>query len=196
MKRASSSGGKDHNSLQFRDASKDGFRSSHQLDDEAKKVDRVPSSSDQRRQDAACTSDVAAKREDSSSSTAVHSSKWNIHSASTATTNNGPSSSTEATNRNVSSVRSSPRNASDDDTGTVGPGHRTFPGNCLINEIMSKGRRMTYEELCNAVLPHWHNLRNHNGERYAYTSPSLAILDCFPNRHEWARLVDRVPKVS
>lgn len=23
----------------------------------------------------------------------------------------------------------------------------------LINEIMSKGRRMTYEELCNAVLP-------------------------------------------
>jgi hypothetical protein len=25
----------------------------------------------------------------------------------------------------------------------------------LINEIMSKGRRMTYVELCNAVLPVW-----------------------------------------
>lgn len=25
----------------------------------------------------------------------------------------------------------------------------------LINDIMSKGRRMTYEELCNAVLPVW-----------------------------------------
>lgn len=111
----------------------------------------------------------------------------------------------------------------------------------LINEIMSKGRRMTYEELCNAVLPvrfllmcsfiylfvltfiyicfpicffedsfflfgcnclfcylsfqHWHNLRKHNGERYAYSSHSQAVLDCLRNRHEWARLVDRGPKV-
>ncbi|KAK1558378.1 hypothetical protein Q3G72_001698 [Acer saccharum] len=39
---------------------------------------------------------------------------------------------------------------------------------CLINEITSKGKRMTYEELCNAVLA---------------------------NQHEWARLVDRGPKV-
>ena len=98
---------------------------------------------------------------------------------------------------------------------------------------MSKGRRMTYEELCNAVLPvwffisvvfvvstfiflllwvemgclwlnvfyscvlsqHWHNLRKHNGERYAYSSHSQAVLDCLRNRHEWARLVDRGPKV-
>ena len=29
----------------------------------------------------------------------------------------------------------------------------TYPYAGLINEIMSKGRRMTYEELCNAVLP-------------------------------------------
>lgn len=102
----------------------------------------------------------------------------------------------------------------------------------LINEIMSKGRRMTYEELCNAVLPvcllqlfsvyiflclwkelifsysfsliifffplswqHWPHLRKHNGERYAYSSHSQAVLDCLRNRHEWSRLVDRGPKV-
>lgn len=95
---------------------------------------------------------------------------------------------------------------------------------------MSKGERMTYEELCNAVLPviitdrgfaalffwnkehiffclhfgilnfpllqHWSNLRKHNGERYAYSSHSQAVLDCLRNRSEWARLVDRGPKVS
>lgn len=82
---------------------------------------------------------------------------------------------------------------------------------------------MTYEELCNAVLPvyylvisrhlsfsfgrcsnvlllflflqHWPHLRKHNGERYAYSSHSQAVLDCLRNRHEWARLVDRGPKV-
>lgn len=42
---------------------------------------------------------------------------------------------------------------------------------------------------------HWPNLRKHNGERYAYASPSQAVLDCLRNRHEWARLVDRGPKV-
>ena len=30
-----------------------------------------------------------------------------------------------------------------------------YPNAGLINDIMSKGRRMTYEELCNAVLPVW-----------------------------------------
>ena len=29
------------------------------------------------------------------------------------------------------------------------------PNAGLINDIMSKGKRMTYEELCNAVLPVW-----------------------------------------
>lgn len=55
---------------------------------------------------------------------------------------------------------------------------------------------MTYEELCNAVLPHWPNLRKHNGERYAYASHSQAVLDCLRNRSEWSRLVDRGPKTS
>lgn len=109
--------------------------------------------------------------------------------------------------------------------------HYIFLCSGLINEIMSKGRRITYDELCNAVLPvcffmgilgfllqfflilviqedilsikmvflfvfqHWNNLRKHNGDRYAYTSHSQAVLDCLRNRPEWARLVDRGPKV-
>ncbi|KAF6136229.1 hypothetical protein GIB67_001638 [Kingdonia uniflora] len=70
------------------------------------------------------------------------------------------------------------------------------PDGRLLNEIMSKGERMTYEELCNAVLPHWHKLRKHNGERYAYSSHSQAVLDCLRNRNEWAQLVDRGPKTN
>lgn len=38
-------------------------------------------------------------------------------------------------------------------------------------------------------------MRKHNGERYAYSSHSQAVLDCLRNRSEWARLVDRGPKV-
>ena len=49
--------------------------------------------------------------------------------------------------------------------------------------------------LCYFSLQHWHNLRKHNGERYAYSSHSQAVLDCLRNRHEWAQLVDRGPKV-
>ncbi|XP_050377386.1 uncharacterized protein LOC126794666 isoform X2 [Argentina anserina] len=195
MKRTSSSSGKDHNSgsrRKVRDAYKDGVRSSRELDDETKRMDRVRSSPDRRRQDAASTVDAATKREENTSSTTSHSYKKSIPSTSIQTANSGPSSSAEANERNVPSVRSSPRNVSDDDSGAVGPVHHTLPG--LINEIMSKGRRMTYEELCNAVMPHWRNLRKHNGERYAYTSPSQAVLDCLRNRHEWARLVDRGPK--
>ncbi|XP_004309526.1 PREDICTED: uncharacterized protein LOC101300304 [Fragaria vesca subsp. vesca] len=197
IKRTSSSSGKDHNAgsrRKVRDAYKDGVRSSRELDDEAKKMDRVPSSPDRRRQDTASTVDAAAKREENASSTASHSYKKTIPSTSIPTASSGRSSSTEANDRNLPSVRSSPRNVSDDDMGAVGPVHHTLPG--LINEIMSKGRRMTYEELCNAVMPHWHNLRKHNGERYAYTSPSQAVLDCLRNRHEWARLVDRGPKTN
>lgn len=103
---------------------------------------------------------------------------------STTSTSSGASSSNE---HDKPSPHSSPRN-----NGT--PVHQTLPG--LINEIMSKGKRMTYEELCNAVLPHWPHLRKHNGERYAYSSHSQAVLDCLRNRHEWARLVDRGPKTN
>ncbi|GJR85068.1 hypothetical protein Tco_0209079 [Tanacetum coccineum] len=65
----------------------------------------------------------------------------------------------------------------------------------LLVEIMSKGKWMTYEELCNEVLLHWPNLRKHNGERYAYSSHSQAVLDCLRNRSEWSRLIDRSPKI-
>lgn len=58
--------------------------------------------------------------------------KKNMPSTSAATSS-GPSSSTEANERNVSSLRSSPRNTSDEDTGTVGgPVHQTLPGSCYI----------------------------------------------------------------
>lgn len=196
IKRTSSSGGKDHSSVprrKYRDAPRDGFRGSREIGDEAKRKDRVISSHDLKRQDTDYTAEASTKREDNGSLT-MESVKKNMPSTSAATSS-GPSSSTEANERNVSSMRSSPRNTSDEDTGTVGgPVHQTLPG--LINEIMNKGRRMTYEELCNAVLPHWHNLRKHNGERYAYTSHSQAVLDCLRNRHEWARLVDRGPKTN
>ncbi|XP_023521207.1 uncharacterized protein LOC111784920 [Cucurbita pepo subsp. pepo] len=139
----------------------------------------------------------ASKREENGAQARLNALKKGLLSAyARNTTSSGPSSSVEANDHNNSSIRNSPRNTSDDDTGTVGEGsvHHTLPG--LINEIMSKGRRMTYEELCNAVLPHWHNLRKHNGERYAYSSHSQAVLDCLRNRHEWAQLVDRGPKTN
>lgn len=186
IKRTSSYGGKDHSMVPRRknkDAHKDGSRGSRELDDEAKRTDKVLSSPDQRR-DVGSAMDASAKRDDK-----------NVPPAPTTTTNSGPSSSTEANDQNLSSIRGSPRNLSDDDTGTIhGSLPHTLPG--LINEIMSKGRRMTYEELCNAVLPHWPNLRKHNGERYAYSSHSQAVLDCLRNRQEWAQLVDRGPKTN
>ncbi|KAK2664408.1 hypothetical protein Ddye_002982 [Dipteronia dyeriana] len=197
IKRTSSSGGKDLNlgsRRKNKDASKDRSRGSRDFDDEARRTDRVPFSPDRRRQDGGYTVDAHTKREDNGSPTAVYSVKKNMPSVSTTTANSGPSSSTEA-NDHVSSVRHSPRNISDDDTGSIrAPVHRTLPG--LINEIMSKGKRMAYEELCNAVLPHWPHLRKHNGERYAYATHSQAVLDCLRNRHEWARLVDRGPKTN
>uniref|UniRef100_A0A803PPA8 Zinc finger PHD-type domain-containing protein n=1 Tax=Cannabis sativa TaxID=3483 RepID=A0A803PPA8_CANSA len=198
-KRTSSSGAKDNISVprrKFRDAPRDGFRSSREVADEAKRMEKVSSSHDAKRQDTDYSAEASTKKEDNGSAAAGETVKRNIPSNSAATTNGGPSSSAEANERNLPSIRSSPRNTSDDDTGTVGDGpvNRTLPG--LINEIMSKGKRMTYEELCNAVLPHWHNLRKHNGERYAYASHSQAVLDCLRNRHEWARLVDRGPKTN
>ncbi|GAV75104.1 PHD domain-containing protein [Cephalotus follicularis] len=188
IKRTSNSGGKDHGLVSRRknkDASKDVFRSSREHDDEAKKTDKVPSSPDQRTHD--------MKREGDESSTVMHSVNRNISSAHMKAANSGPSSFAEAHDHNLSSVRSSPRNMSDDDIGCE-PVHRTLPG--LINEILGKGRRMTVEELCDAVLPHWHKLRKHNGERYAYSTHSQAVFDCLRNRHEWARLVDRGPKTN
>lgn len=184
-KRTSSSGGKDQSSVfkrKKKETSKDVFSGSRELDDETKRTTKVPPSPDQRSQDSAYAVD-ASRKEDK-----------NMRLVMTTTTNSGPSSSTEANDQNLPLIRNSPRHLSDDDAGTVRDPPRTLPE--LLNEIMSKGRRMTYQELCNAVLPHWPNLRKNNGERYAYSSHSQAVLDCLRNRHEWAQLVDRGPKTN
>ncbi|KAI4332293.1 hypothetical protein L6164_017215 [Bauhinia variegata] len=196
IKRSSSAGGKDHYLIsrrKYKDASRDALFSSHELEDESKKVEKVSSSPDQRKQDVAYMEGASVKEESHPSMTVINSIAKNAAPDSSVTANSSPSSPTN--DRNLSSTHDSSKNASDGDTGTARrPVHRTLPG--LINEIMSKGRRMTYEELCNAVLPHWNNLRKHNGERYAYSSHSQAVLDCLRNRHEWARLVDRGPKTN
>lgn len=119
-----------------KDTSRDGVRS-REPDDEARKTDRAPSSPDLRRQDVEYAGDAYTRRGDIGDPTAVHSVKKNMPSASTTTANSGPSSSTEANDHNVSSVRNSPRNISDDDTGTNrGPIHRTLPGSCLSKNII------------------------------------------------------------
>ncbi|KHN04993.1 PHD finger protein [Glycine soja] len=197
MKRTSG-GGKDHyfaSRRKHKDASRDGSGSSRELEYEAKRIEKEkgPSSSDQRKQDMSYAEDAPAREEGLASMAAANSITNNTVSSTSGIANSDAS--TPPEDQNLSSMRNSPRNVSDDDTATAGrPVHRTLPG--LINDIMSKGRRMTYEELCNAVLPHWHNLRKHNGERYAYSSHSQAVLDCLRNRHEWARLVDRGPKTN
>nr|KYP74570.1 PHD finger protein At1g33420 family [Cajanus cajan] len=193
-----SAGGKDHylaSKRKHKDASRDGSSSLRELEGEAKRIEKEkgPSSSDQRKQDMPYVEDAPAGEESLASMTAANSIASNTVSPTSAIANSDPSSPPE--DQNLSSMHNSPRNISDDDTTTAGrPVHRTLPG--LINEIMSTGKRMTYVELCNAVLPHWHNLRKHNGERYAYSSHSQAVLDCLRNRHEWARLVDRGPKTN
>ncbi|XP_077248421.1 RING/FYVE/PHD zinc finger superfamily protein [Tasmannia lanceolata] len=197
VKRTSNHGGRDHTLVSRKknkeETYRDSPRNSRELIDESKRMDRLLSSPDQRRQDPDFTSDGLTKS--IRSPDAVTSAKKTTLVASTALANSCPSSSNEANDKNLSSIRGSPRDTSDDDSGAVAASTpRTLPG--LIDEIMSKGKRMSYEELCNAVLPHWHNLRKHNGERYAYSSHSQAVLDCLRNRNEWAQLVDRGPKTN
>ncbi|KAL7111066.1 hypothetical protein ACP275_05G064600 [Erythranthe tilingii] len=190
MKRTSSCGGKDHNVASKR-RSKDllGEASHGSLDvvNEATIMERKPSSPDNRRRDSSHRVDLLSRKEADGVVKSVRSvKKTNVSSS---------SSPSEANGHSLLSSRPSSRNISDDDPRMAGRlTKRTLPG--LIAEIMSEGKRMTYEELCNAVVPHWPHLRKHNGERYAYSSHSQAVLDCLRNRSEWARLVDRGPKTS
>ncbi|KAH6774009.1 hypothetical protein C2S52_003056 [Perilla frutescens var. hirtella] len=192
MKRTSSGGGKDQGMASRRrtkDSSGEGSYASLEVDNEAKKMERKPNSPDNRRQDSSYSVDQLSRKEADGGQVRSVQSMKKTH------MNNSLSSSADANGHNISSSRPSSRNASDDDPRMVGRQmNRTLPG--LIAEIMSEGKRMTYEELCNAVLPHWPHLRKHNGERYAYSSHSQAVLDCLRNRSEWARLVDRGPKTS
>ncbi|KAL6536585.1 hypothetical protein OROGR_001824 [Orobanche gracilis] len=162
---------------------------SAEVDNEAKKIERKPTSSDNGRRDSGHSADLLSRNEtDGGHAKSVQSmKKINVGCSF--------SSSSDANGHKVSSSRLSSRTASGDDPRMVG--HRTartLPG--LIADIMREGKRMTYEELCNAVLPHWPHLRKHNGERYAYSSHFQAVLDCLRNRSEWARLVDRGSKAS
>ncbi|KAI3890863.1 hypothetical protein MKX03_025880 [Papaver bracteatum] len=197
VKRTSSTGTKDQLLFSRRkreDASRDSSRKPNDRVDETKK-EKLPCL-DQRRQDPLSTANGSTKVEACNGSSHVISAKKNaLPPPSSNTAIGGPSSSSEVNDHRPSSVRSSSRDMSDDEIGAVmGPTPRTLPG--LLDEIMNKGKRMSYEELCNAVLPHWHKLRKHNGERYAYTSHSQAVLDCLRNRNEWAQLVDRGPKTN
>ncbi|KAG0501320.1 hypothetical protein HPP92_001392 [Vanilla planifolia] len=106
------------------------------------------------------------------------------------TSNEGSNSLAPDENGAKTSVRNSPANVGRGGTAVV----RSLPG--LIDDIMSKGKCSTYEELCDAVRPYWHSLRKPNGERYAYSSHSQAVLDCLRNRSEWAHLIDRGPKTN
>ncbi|XP_023644943.1 uncharacterized protein LOC17899027 isoform X2 [Capsella rubella] len=194
FKRTSSSGSKDHTTFSRRknkDASKEGHRNLRDDDGCSTRSAKTRRSPDRRTQQDSGSRGGSLRskgEENETPKTSSYSSrKVHLPPNSTTSTSSGPCSSSELNEHNKPSPHSSPRN-----NGT--PVHRTLPG--LINEIMSKGKRMAYEELCNAVLPHWPHLRKHNGERYAYSSHSQAVLDCLRNRHEWARLVDRGPKTN
>ena len=72
---------------------------------------------------------------------------------------------------------------------------RCFTGMCKMS-IHVRSEKICYMFLIIlSTVQHWPHLRKHNGERYAYSSHSQAVLDCLRNRSEWARLVDRGPKV-
>ncbi|RWR86513.1 zinc finger protein [Cinnamomum micranthum f. kanehirae] len=191
-----SSGGKDPISVSRRknkEVCKDNSRNLPELADGSKKASRFSSSPDQKQQASVFTTDGLIKRDSCNRSPdAVASTKKNVPLKSS--TLSGYSSSMEANDQTLSFIRSSSRDISDDDVGGVSGSTYTLPG--LIDKIMSKDKRMTYEDLCAAVLPYWHNLRKHNEECYAHSSHSQAVLDCLRNRNEWAELIDRGPKTS
>ncbi|KAL1556423.1 hypothetical protein AAHA92_12049 [Salvia divinorum] len=190
MKRTSS-GGKDQGMASRRrtkDFSGDGSHAPLEAVDEAKKMERKPTSQDNRRHNSSYSADQLSRKE------ANGALGKSVQSMKKTNTNSSMSSLVDANGHNVSNRPSSRSAAADDSQMVSRQTNRTLPG--LIAEIMSEGKRMTYEELCNAVLPHWPHLRKHNGERYAYSSHLQAVLDCLRNRSEWARLVDRGPKTS
>lgn len=121
--------------MKSKDALRDTFRSSREPDDDVKRTDEVLSSPDQRRQETSNSAE-ASKREENGSPTRLNAVKKGLLSAyATNTASSGPSSSMEANDHINSSIRNSPRNTSDDDTGTVGEGpvHHTLPGMCELD---------------------------------------------------------------
>lgn len=117
----------------YKDATRDGFSSSREPEDEAKRIEneKGQSSSDQRKQDTAYVEDASVKEEGGRACvTAANSITNNVVSTTPAIANSGSPSPCE--DRNLSSMRNSPRNISDDDTATAGrPVHHTLPGSFL-----------------------------------------------------------------
>lgn len=185
------SGGRDQVSCFRRkhkdDASKNGSCHSRDAVRESKRIGRH--SPEAKQDETSVFSDGFTKRgKVSRSYDTMTSSKANLSGTSIEGANSLSVSSEE--NGTRTSLRTSPPNV--DGAGPlVG---LTLPG--LIDEIMSKGKCSTYEELCNSVRPYWRSLRKPNGERYAYFSHSQAVLDCLRNRSEWAHLIDRGPKTN
>ncbi|XP_039137749.1 uncharacterized protein LOC120275283 isoform X2 [Dioscorea cayenensis subsp. rotundata] len=194
-KRSSFSGGKDHVVVPRRknkeDPSRDGSRNSRELSGDTKRLGRYPLSPDKKHLDSSLMTVGSFKNDAwSRSPDSATSGRKNTPIASTAGSNSTHSSSLDVNGQNVLATRSLTKDISDDD----GVSARTLPG--LVDEIMKKGRCTSYEELCDAVHPHWHSLRKPNGERYAYSSHSQAVLDCLRNRNEWSHLIDRGPKTN
>lgn len=104
-----------------------------EVDDETKKTERVPSSSEQGRRDHFSTSELASKREvDGAPTKVIQTMKKGNSSTSGAAAAGDLSSPTEANEHNSSSSHQSPRNPLDDGKGMVSrSSHRTLPGSCL-----------------------------------------------------------------
>ncbi|CAM0907849.1 unnamed protein product [Alopecurus aequalis] len=71
---------------------------------------------------------------------------------------------------------------------------RSLPG--FIDEIISRNRNITYEELCDAIGEHWRDYVKPKGEDYAYSSFLHAVDECLRTKSEWAHLVDQAPKTN
>ncbi|WOL16780.1 hypothetical protein Cni_G25568 [Canna indica] len=186
------SGGKDQVSVFRRknkeDTLRDVSRNSHELSDESRRKGRIPSFSDHKRQQISTTAD---KKKESQSRPPDLTSTKSVSLAPSEGEKSDPFSSSEISEQNTSVACSSPGDVPRDESSVIA---RTLPG--LIDGIMSKHKHITYEELCNAVHPHWHDLRKPNGERYAYPSHLHAVHDCLRNRSEWAHLIDQGPKTN
>lgn len=198
------SGQKDHNLVSRRrnreDNAREASRTVHGID-EPVNSEGLLSSPDTRRLEESNRADdlsYSTRRETPSRSSDVScAANKNVASTSVHNMTEGSSHSIafDSIDGHLSSVHASPGDMSDDAENTlIGGGGLTLPS--LIDEILSKNQHMTDDELCEAVLPHWQNLRKHNGERYAYTSHCQAVLDCLRNRAVWAHRFDRGPKTG
>lgn len=101
------------------------MHASPDVDNEHKKMERKPTSPDSRRLDSSYRTDQPSRKE------ADGGMSKNAQSMKKSNMNNSISSSADANGHNLSSSRSSSRNAPDDDPRTVGrQTNRTLPGAC------------------------------------------------------------------